>query len=67
MFNITLTHGITLRGNITHQEQDIEGWDTRYHVKRALYTEEVLYSISDKKVKLNNLEDLTFIKEVLLS
>jgi uncharacterized secreted protein with C-terminal beta-propeller domain len=67
VFNITLTHGITLRGNITHQEQNIEGWDTRYHVKRALYIEEVLYSISDKKVKLNNLEDLTFIKEVLLS
>jgi uncharacterized secreted protein with C-terminal beta-propeller domain len=39
----------------------------QYHVERALYIEKVLYNISDKKVKLNNLEDLTLLKEILLS
>jgi uncharacterized secreted protein with C-terminal beta-propeller domain len=66
VFNITLTHGLILRGSITHQEQDINDWDTSYYVKRALYIENVLYTISDKKIKLNNLENLAFLKEILL-
>jgi uncharacterized secreted protein with C-terminal beta-propeller domain len=66
IFNITVTHGFVLRGNITHQEQDINDWDTSYYVKRALYIENVLYTISYKKIKLNNLENLAFLKEILL-
>jgi len=60
VFNITL-NGIGLKGNITHLAED--GF---YAIKRALYIENVLYTISDGKVKMNSLEDLTLIKEIKL-
>ena len=60
VFNITL-NGIALKGSITHLAED--GF---YAIKRALYIENVLYTISDGKVKLNSLEDLTLIKEIVL-
>lgn len=66
VFNITLSQGIILRGNVTHQD-GVEYWDSSYWVKRALYIENVLYTISDKKVKLNNLEDLALIEEITLN
>lgn len=66
VFNITLSRGIILRGNITHQENGGIYWDSTYEVKRALYIENVLYTVSDKKIKINNLEDLTEIKEIQL-
>jgi len=67
VFNITLTDGFVLRGNITHQETGINGWDSSYHVKRALYIENLLYTISEKKIKLNALESLAFLKEIPLA
>jgi uncharacterized secreted protein with C-terminal beta-propeller domain len=66
VFNITLSRGIILRGNITHQEDGGIYWDSTYWVKRALYIENVLYTVSDKKIKMNSLEDLTDIKEIQL-
>lgn len=67
VFNITLNGGIVLRGNITHQENGSIYWDSAYEVKRALYIENVLYTVSDRKIKMNSLEDLTEIKEIQLS
>jgi uncharacterized secreted protein with C-terminal beta-propeller domain len=64
VFNITISDGITLRGNVTHQENSTVYWDSTYWVKRALYIENVLYSISDKKIKMNSLDDLREIKEI---
>jgi len=64
VFNITLSHGIILRGNITHQENGDTYWDSTYWVKRALYIENMLYTVSDKKIKINSLEDLVEIKEI---
>jgi uncharacterized secreted protein with C-terminal beta-propeller domain len=64
VFNITLNGRIVLRGSITHQENGSVYWDTTYDVKRALYIENVLYTVSDKKIKMNSLEDLTEIKEI---
>jgi len=65
VFNITLTQGFILRGGITHQNATNE-WDSRYWVDRALYIENVLYTVSDKKIKMNSLEDLTLIKAIEL-
>ncbi|MEM3626920.1 MAG: beta-propeller domain-containing protein [Candidatus Bathyarchaeia archaeon] len=67
VFNVTLTHGISLRGSITHQESILTGWDSLNWVKRALYIENVLYTVSDVKVKMNSLEDLMLINTVKLS
>jgi len=64
VFNITLAKGFILKGNVTHQEVEQNWWDSRYHVKRALYIEDVLYTVSDSKIKLNTLESLTLLRDL---
>jgi len=72
VFNITIQGGIVLRGQITHTENvsDVSyySWvySNPYHVKRALYIDNVLYTISDKKVMMHNLETLDEINQVEL-
>ncbi|MDH5754883.1 MAG: beta-propeller domain-containing protein, partial [Candidatus Bathyarchaeota archaeon] len=66
VFDINRSEGFVLRGNVTHQEVT-DGWYSEYWVKRSLYIENVLYTVSDKKIKMNSLEDLVFIKEIELS
>jgi DNA-binding transcriptional ArsR family regulator len=66
IFNVTLTSGLVLRGNVTHLEDGTIYWNVDYEVKRALYIEKVLYTMSDKKIKMNSLDDLHFIKEIEL-
>lgn len=63
--NITLSNKLALKGNVTHQETDV--WDSNYWIQRALYIDNMLYTTSNVKVKLNNLEDLEFVNEVKLS
>jgi inhibitor of cysteine peptidase len=65
VFNLTLTNGLVLKGTINHQNS-ASNRDSGYDVKRALYINNVLYSVSDKKIKLNDLGDLAFIKEISL-
>jgi uncharacterized secreted protein with C-terminal beta-propeller domain len=67
VFNITLDSGLVLRGKISHLENGVDIYSSSYYVQRSLYIENVLYTVSDKKVKLNSLEDLTFIKEIEIS
>jgi len=67
IFNISLTNGFELKGNVTHQGTNMGQWDSSYWVKRALYIDDVLYTVSDKMVKMNSLVDLSLLKEVLLS
>jgi len=67
IFNITLEEGLSLRGTITHMEHDANIYDSNYYIQRSLYMENVLYTISNVKVKMNNLQDLTFMNEITLS
>jgi len=63
VFNISLS-GITLKGDITHfEDAELQG---DYYVKRSFYIDHVLYTISDKKIKMNDLENLQPINEVKL-
>lgn len=66
VFNITLSDGFVVRGNITHQESESNGWDSNYSVNRALYIENTLYTVSNKRVKMNDLETLQETNEVEL-
>jgi len=66
VFNITLTDGFVLRGSITHLEEGMSIWDSSHWVDRALYIDNVLYTVSDKKIKMNDLEDLTLLNEIEL-
>lgn len=65
VFSVSL-EGFVLRGNITHLSAGIDVWTASYWVKRILYIEEVLYTVSDKKIKMNSLDDLQFINEIEL-
>jgi inhibitor of cysteine peptidase len=71
VFNVTAS-GFTLRGGITHQEnttsaQYYYGYDYNMWVHRALYIDNTLYTVSNTKVLLNNLDTLALITEVNLS
>jgi uncharacterized secreted protein with C-terminal beta-propeller domain len=66
VFNVTLTNGIVLGGSITHQEANANYWESNYWVDRSLYIENVLYTLSVKKIKMNSLTDLALLKEIEL-
>ena len=64
--SLTLEEKIVLKGTITHAENgDVH--DTPCHIKRTLYIGEVLYTISNSKIKMNSLLDLTEINEIDLN
>ncbi len=68
VFNVT-TSGFTLRGGIAHQyttSSQYYGYDYNLRVNRALYIDNTLYTVSNAKVLLNNLDTLTLITEVKL-
>lgn len=61
-------NGLTKRGQITHYEpeEDDRGYYYWYPgVRRSLYMDDVLYTISGSKIKANRLIDLSDIKEVV--
>lgn len=72
VFNISLEKGLIFRGGITHLENNTDllksgyYFSSAYSVKRALYIDNVLYTISDKKIKMNSLENLDEISELTL-
>ncbi len=72
VFDISLD-GLELRGRITHLDDNDDllksgyWFYSEYSVERSLYIDDVLYTISDMKIKLNNLETLAELNEVELS
>jgi inhibitor of cysteine peptidase len=66
VFDISLDEGLVLKGRITHAEDTSSYPSYLYQMKRSLYIDNVLYTISDKKIKMNSLEDLEQINEIEL-
>ena len=72
VFNVSLDDGFVLKGGITHfnNYDYVSAWCSYYpydySVKRSLYIDNVLYTISGRLVKMNNLEDLSEISEIEL-
>ncbi|MEM3815921.1 MAG: beta-propeller domain-containing protein [Candidatus Bathyarchaeia archaeon] len=64
VFHVSPKDGIKLMGRISHMENS--SVDPMYEVKRALYINETLYTVSDGKIKANNLADLSVVSEVSL-
>jgi uncharacterized secreted protein with C-terminal beta-propeller domain len=70
VFDISLSGGITLKGIIDHdmeieEESEYPVWDSAYYkgnygnsIKRTLYINDVIYTVSDNMVKLNDLNSL---------
>ena len=71
VYDISLDNGFVLKGRITHYETSEPFMKSGYYfmgeydVKRSLYIDNVLYTISGKKIKLNSLDDLSEIKELV--
>jgi uncharacterized secreted protein with C-terminal beta-propeller domain len=69
VFNISL-EGLELRGTITHltnPDQLKTGYyQSPYSIQRSLYIDNVLYTISELKIKMNSLTDLTQVGEINL-
>jgi uncharacterized secreted protein with C-terminal beta-propeller domain len=72
VFDVSLDGGISLQGRITHIENIAEPEKEYYYyyspfaVERSLYIEDVLYTISQAKIKMNSLDNLGYINEVEL-
>jgi inhibitor of cysteine peptidase len=70
VFHVSLDVGLNITGRITHIESPLEEGYYYYYspfsVKRSLYIDDVLYTISDAKIQMNSLENLDYINEVEL-
>ena len=66
VFDVSLFHGFVFKGKITHLESGMSIYEETYWVTRSLYIEDVLYTISSRKIKLNVLDDLSPILEIEL-
>jgi len=78
VFDISVENGIELKGTVTHdlemQSEETDSDDIYYYnydyensIKRTLYIDNVLYTISDNMVKMNNLNTLDEINSVSLN
>ncbi len=73
IFTVSPDSGIVVRGRITHlpDNGDLlrsgDYFDSSYAVKRSLYVGNVLYTVSDKKVMMNDITTLQRINEVDLT
>jgi len=69
VFNVSVSNGIVLRGNVTQiPTGQLPTWNnTGFFVTRALYIGNVLYTISNNMVKMNSLSDLTELNSVSLA
>jgi inhibitor of cysteine peptidase len=72
VFDISIDDGLQIRGRITHIDDLSELEEGYYYyyspfaVERSLYIDDVLYTISQARIKMNSLEDLAYINEVEL-
>lgn len=70
VYNLSLTSGFQLKGKITHlSKQDIDkaggGWyESKLNIQRGLYIGNVLYTLSQGKIKANELNSLGDIAEI---
>jgi hypothetical protein len=67
VFDISLYHNLVLEGRITHLANGASIYNQEYWVTRSLYIENVLYTVSDRMIKMNSLEDMSQMGQIPLS
>jgi uncharacterized secreted protein with C-terminal beta-propeller domain len=74
VFRLTLNDGFVLKGTVTQMEKnaslqngDYYWMNSDYWISRALYIGNTLYTVSNARVQLNNLDNFALIAEVGLS
>lgn len=70
VFNLDLTNGFVLKGKVTHTSESVYKQEFYYdylsEIRRSLYIDNVLYTVSGKMVKMNELSNLSEINKVEL-
>jgi uncharacterized secreted protein with C-terminal beta-propeller domain len=70
VLNVDLDNGFTLKGKITHTDPEVFEHEYYYdygsQIQRSLYIDDILYTVSNKMVKANSLEDLSEISRIEL-
>lgn len=70
VFDLTLDDGFELRGKITHYDDDEVFRKSGYYfrgnsaIKRSLFIEDVLYTLSENRLQLNDLDSLERLREL---
>jgi uncharacterized secreted protein with C-terminal beta-propeller domain len=67
VFDISLFHNLVSEGNITHIDNGTNINDQEYWITRSLYIEDVFYTVSDRMIKMNRLDEMSLIGQVPLS
>jgi uncharacterized secreted protein with C-terminal beta-propeller domain len=73
VYDISSEQGLTLRGRITHLKDDEEllksgfYFESSHAIKRSLYIDNILYTISENIIMMNDLENLEEINTIDLS
>jgi uncharacterized secreted protein with C-terminal beta-propeller domain len=68
VYNINLEDGFDLRGRVTHYDDDEVFKKSGFYfrgdaaIRRSLYIEDVLYTLSNTRLQLNDLDDLDRLK-----
>jgi uncharacterized secreted protein with C-terminal beta-propeller domain len=67
-FSVSPEKGFTLRGKVTHSDEDTSGyyWGSRDAVKRSLYIGNVLYTLSPDTIVVTDLGTMKPIREIPL-
>ncbi|MEK6862158.1 MAG: beta-propeller domain-containing protein [Nanoarchaeota archaeon] len=69
VFDVSLNEGFKVRGRVTHTTPDYKEqyyYFSPISVRRSLYMDDILYTISDRMVKANRLDNLEEINSVKL-
>jgi uncharacterized secreted protein with C-terminal beta-propeller domain len=70
VFNLDLDNGFVLKGKITHENETVNRTDYYYdyqsEIRRSLYIDDTLYTISNKMIKANGLENLNEVNKIEL-
>lgn len=66
VFSLDLANGFALKGTITHND-NVSSYDYQSTITRSLYMDDVLYTVSQRMVKMNSLTDMSEINKVVLS
>ncbi len=75
VYDVSLENGFDLRGKVTHMDSNDDSllkagyyyYGGNLSIKRSLYISDVLYTLSNNKLKLNNLNTLEHIKTLILN
>lgn len=69
VFNVTPEDGFKLRGKVSHlddYEEEMYYWNSPNAVRRALYMDDVLYTVSVKKILMNSLDNMSVMNSINL-